>query len=179
MSITEIHCAHGTTASRAASIQGEGFRIGEASFWGFGVYFFHKHPDGLFLASKWHSRTLATGGYEYDEDKAFAVVYAVAKSDEANVFNLFDENIYPRYQALLDSFREKKYSDDQKNHIRDKFLLAFEQFYGTTIKILLASIPVPIRYFDPVREAGCVVVKDTNCIKRPFEIEVPYERKND
>lgn len=175
MAILENYGAHGTTASRADAIHRTGFRAGGASFWGAGVYFFHRFPDGLDLASKWHARSLASGEYALDGDKSCVVIYAKIKADEENVFDLYDKNAYPLYYELIQQMEGMELSPEEKNHARDKWLRQFEAYQGVPIKILCCSIPVPKKQFRPVKEACCIVVRDAHCIQRPYESEVPHE----
>lgn len=181
MVITENHGAHGTTASRAEIIHHTGFCASNVSFWGTGVYFFHRFPDGRDLALKWHAKALDDGHYASDENKSCAVIYAIIKAEEENVFDLYEPKAYGIYLNLLQYIEErerrkgKKYSHEEKNHIRDKWLRQYEVLNETKIKVLCCSIPVPKKQFRPIKETCCIVVRDVNCIQRPYEEEVLYE----
>lgn len=184
MAITENHGAHGTTASRAEIIERTGFCAGGASFWGKGVYFFHRFPDGRDLASKWHVKALEAGLYDSDKDQRCAVIYAKIQAEEENVFDLYDPGAYQLFFELLQTIEEKerengkKYSPEEKNHIRNKWLQQYEAQHQTKIKVLCCSIPVPKKQFRPIKETCCIVVRDVDCIRRPYEIEVLCERKD-
>lgn len=175
MVMLALEGAHGTTACRAFKIIEDGFRLGGMCFWGLGVYFFPRQPEGKQLAINWYNRNLDCGEYNGDEDDSCAVVYAEISVDEENYFNLLDHNVLDLYYEHEDDMRAKKYTTDEKNFARDQWLRAFEALYKEEIKVFLGSIPVPKKYFRPLTKTDCIVVKDVNCITQPCETEICYE----
>ncbi|NLW80517.1 MAG: hypothetical protein GXY42_02430 [Desulfovibrionales bacterium] len=152
----ELEGAHGTTASRAESISRSGFRLGSFALWGEGVYFFHRQPEGQDEAKKWYRKSLQSGSYNSDEDKSCIVIYAFIRLNEENFFDVLHPEVVPVYNRLLDEIRGRKYSSEQKNFIRDKWLRGYEQIQGKPIKVFCSSIPVPEKIFKPNREAKCI-----------------------
>lgn len=168
----ELEGAHGTTCSRARKIIKQGFHPSGMCFWGHGVYFFHREKDGKEDAKKWYQQSSAHNSYKIDKDKRCAILYAKISTSENNFLDVTKEEFISSLEELNAFLKGRSLDDDQKNRIRDSWLLDFEEMQGTPIKVLNTTIPLPRKIYKPKKQAECILVRDTNCIKRPFDLEV-------
>lgn len=173
--MVNLEGTHGTTCSRAAIIEENGFTTGAICFWGVGVYFFHREPNGLEFACKWYETALNRGQYEGDEDSGCAIIHVKIAVLEEHFFDADAPAVSKLREKLENSIRGQMFTDDVKNKIRDLWLKEYERLEGREIKVFTASIPLPRKTFKPLKKTTSIIVRDISSIRRPYEVEVQDE----
>lgn len=175
--MVELEGSHGTSVTRAHSICKLGFIEGNRNFWGNGVYFFHRKPNGTKNARYWHKESFRH--YADDANPSCAVVHADLATPRNTFFDLSHPKFLKHIQTLIKKTEEESkrpLSNDDKNGIRDVFVKNMEKKRSCACQILDTTIPIPGSFYDTRPPLRCIVVKDVNCIMQPYEIEVSHGR---
>lgn len=169
---------HGTSRSKASSIQNDGFNISPGGRRGSGAYFWGYSNDAEYaiaLAKQWWAFADKKNKYEDDEDGRCSVILATIEVEESYILNFED-------QVVRDSFIEygtiyyngvdgDKF--DKISKIYDMFIADLEKEEDTRIKLVCVKLQQPNGFnneklgFLPLDITGhplCYVVKDKDCI---------------
>lgn len=162
--------SHGTCASMAQSIEQIGFRP-NICFWGRGVYFFHRHPRGREDAVKWYQFSKDHDQYNGQADTACVVLHVRICVEESDYYCLYSEDFQAALVEVEDRAETEGYNEVQKNRLRDELLRRFETLYGKIFKVVTGTIPLIKKHYKPRNATDCIVVRDTVCIQRPYQLE--------
>lgn len=161
---------HGTTVSRAANIQLNGFEISKGRL-GKGAYFWSDSPYADYLAQSWWKFSYKDGRYTADKNKECAIIWATFQIKEDELLDLDDKELK---KGLAELCLNKGIGYTAKTHelaaIITCFVVQIEKKLGLKFRILESTIATaPKEFVDkyPIGALGeptCYVVLDTACI---------------
>lgn len=161
---------HGTSASRAKSIETHGFKKGKGRL-GKGVYFWSFSPYAEYLAKSWWEFFSSQGRYNADGNKKCAIIWAQFRIKEDEFLDLDDKEIK---NSLAELCRKEKIGCSIENRELAATIVCFvskiEEKLGQKFKILESTISTPPKDFVkeyPLSVLGapsCYVIFDPACI---------------
>ncbi len=164
--------SHGTTATRAISIQKYGWRTGTGRA-GTGIYFWKECDHFIELAVGWYKRELAEKKYKNDNQQECKVIVADFEANDDEVLDLDNRELKNKVYKLA---KEKKMSYSNNREIAKVYNLFITELEGemkTNFKVITMEVSPPgSEYCDypspllgppicySVRHAGCINIID-------------------
>ena len=154
MQIKQFSGAHGTTATRAKSIEAQqefvsgdslGEKPGLGKRAGIGVYFWAYHPPhyelAAELAKRWWNFAKTKGWYDKDPDKGCAVLYASLSVNAEEFLDFCHDVLLNRLYVTAQKRGIEK--PDEFGALYDLLVAEVEQMTRCTIKVISARVPSP------------------------------------
>lgn len=167
----EVRGAHGTSVSRANSIQKNGFQKSNGRF-GRGVYFWSESPYAEYLAKSWWNFQSTTKDlYKYDSNKGCAVIWGLCQLLENEFLDLDNKEIKKRLAELCIK-RNLGYSINTRKLAATivLFVSMLEKTLGNSFKVIETTVATAPKEFVekyPISALGapsCLIVFDEACI---------------
>lgn len=163
--MVEVQGTHGTCASRARSIQAQGFQLNEGRQ-GVGAYFWRENRFSRELATGWFKNARNLGEYNQETDRRCAVVTAIiiVQSDE-----WLDLNDPETTDNLLALFQDKGYQDNiYTSKLIEEYIDIVEDILENKIKLIQTRVMAPkLARQWPWQSFGrpfCYIARDSSCI---------------
>lgn len=169
--IITLEGTHGTTVSRALSIEANGFKTCEGRL-GTGAYFWSGSPYAEYLAKSWWDFDKYRKKYWKDENKKCAIIWAHFIVEEDRFLDLDDKEIKNSLAELcLRKGIGFSVRDRELAATIMRFVSGIEEKLGIKFKIMESTISTAPKEFVtkyPLSVLGspsCYIVLDTTCIK--------------
>ncbi len=163
--------SHGTTKSRADSIQTSGFKMGGGRR-GTGAYFWCEGPFALYLAECWCKFGLAKNIYNDDKDKNCSVISVQLQVQDDEFIDLEDKFLKNEIANLcLKHNLDASTKDEEISGFYDMFLSQLEEKLGKEFKVHESAVNTagsthfpkyPEKVLGPPH---CYIVRDSSCIE--------------
>ncbi|MDD2468573.1 MAG: hypothetical protein PHI97_31740 [Desulfobulbus sp.] len=171
MGVIVLEGSHGTTKSRADSIQATGFRM-EGGRRGTGAYFWCEGAYAEYLAKSWWNFGLTKKIFKDDTDKTCSVISVQLQVQEDEFIDLEDKFLKNEIADLcLKNDLDSSAKDEEISGFYDMFLSQLEKKLGKEFKVHESAVNTAgSTYFPkyPERILGpphCYIVRDPNCIE--------------
>lgn len=169
---------HGTSQSKANSIQKNGFNISPGGRRGSGAYFWACSDDpsyAIALAKQWWAYSHKNNKYKNDEDSQCSVILATIEAEEEFILNFEDQFVRDSFVSFSTVYFEnvEGTKNEKISKIYDMFIADLEKKVDTRIKLVCVKLQPPNGFknerlgFLPLDITGhplCYVVKDESCI---------------
>lgn len=180
--------SHGTCVSRAEEIKKKSFRL-NPGIKGDGVYFWaYSSNESLAkaLAIGWWEKCNKDKVYAKESNTDCAVLGVSLVVEEAYCLNFEDLSVRESFinfcASILSRLEAKKgeKKEDKEAVAYDLFVKKIEEVSGKQIKVVKVKVPPPKKLNYPLSIAYlgsplCYVVKDVDCIKNVWSMEVENE----
>ncbi|MGB5686330.1 MAG: hypothetical protein WBM35_10980, partial [Candidatus Electrothrix sp.] len=145
----EIDGTHGTSVSRVASIQQEGFKPTNGRL-GVGIYFWSKSIYSEYLACSWWRQQYEKGGYRDDKNTACGIINAKFRLEEKYFLDLNDK-ILKEKLAVICQEQNIKYRTDARQcaAVISLFVKKLEDKFNRQFKLLEMPVAPPDPKYAP------------------------------
>lgn len=176
--MTEFTGTHGTTKTRALSINQTGFKASKVGKRGAGVYFWAYHSNGYEAEARnfaigWWNYSNIRGDYSKDQDKSCCVLYSTISVKQS--IDLEDQEIKEQFVEYYKKVESSLESDGHTgdvliSKVYDMFLSDLESKLNITFDLIHVKVQPPKKMtrtipFDILGNPGCYVVQNTSCIQ--------------